>query len=142
MSEKKPVDGLDFHIHHTMLPVASLDRSVDFYTRLLGMTLKQRHASEARKVEVGLVGYGETAVEPFLELIRDCSENAPAQVTPLNAHIAIDVSDLRRLCDVLERERVPLVRPFRERSDGKGFGAWIADPDGNQIELAERHPDR
>jgi catechol 2,3-dioxygenase-like lactoylglutathione lyase family enzyme len=115
---------------------------VDFYTRLLGMTLKQRHASEARKVDVGLVGYGAIAAEPFLELIEDCSENAPTRVTPLNAHIAIDVSDLRRFCDVLEREGVPLIRPFKKRSDGKGFSAWIEDPDGNQIELAERHPER
>jgi hypothetical protein len=43
---------------------------------------------------------------------------------------------------VLEREGVPLIRPFKKRSDGKGFSAWIEDPDGNQIELAERHPER
>jgi catechol 2,3-dioxygenase-like lactoylglutathione lyase family enzyme len=59
-----------------MLPVADLDRSVAFYTRLLGMKVKERHASEARKVEVGLVGYGDNAGEPFLALIEDQRERS------------------------------------------------------------------
>jgi lactoylglutathione lyase len=135
------VSDLSFRVHHTMLPVADLDRSIGFYTRLLGMTVKERHRSEARKVEVGLVGYGARAAAPFLELIEDVSEQAPAEVTPANIHIAIDVSDLRTLCAVLDRENVAFIRPFKQRSDGKGFSAWIRDPDGHQIELAERHPD-
>ena len=123
-----------------MLPVADLDRSVSFYTRLLGMRLKERHASEARKVAVGLVGYGDKASEPFLELIQDISENAPAQVTPANNHIGIDASDLRKLCTILEKEGVAFIRPLKQRSDGMGLSAWIRDPDGHELELAERHP--
>jgi lactoylglutathione lyase len=122
-----------------MLPVADLDRSISFYTRLLGMKLKERHASEARKVEVGLVGYGDEASAPFLELIQDTSEKAPAQVTPANIHIGIDTSDLKRLCAILEREGVMFLRPFKQRSDSMGFSAWIYDPDGHELELAERH---
>jgi len=123
-----------------MLPVADLDRSVDFYTRLLGMKVRDRHASEARKVEVGLVGYGEKASEPFLELIRDISDNAPDHVTPANIHVGIDTSDLRKLCAILEKEGVTFIRPLKQRSDGMGLSAWIRDPDGHELELAERHP--
>jgi lactoylglutathione lyase len=139
MSKESLVQDLSFRVHHTMLPVADLDRSIAFYTRLLGMKLKERHASEARKVEVGLVGYGDEASAPFLELIRDTSERAPAQVTPANIHIGIDTSDLRKLCDMLEKQGVTFMRPFKPRSDGMGFSAWIRDPDGHELELAERH---
>ena len=102
--------------------------------------MKERHASEARKVEVGLVGYGDKAGEPFLELIEDISENAPDKVTPANIHIGIDSSDLWKLCAILEKEGVTFIRPLKQRSDGMGLSAWIHDRDGHELELAERHP--
>jgi lactoylglutathione lyase len=139
MNDEIAVNALSFRVHHTMLPVADLDRSIAFYTRLLGMKVKERHASEARKVDVGLVGYGDEASAPFLELIQDTSTRAPAQVTPANIHIGIDTSDLRKLCAVLEKEGVTFLRPFKQRSDGMGFSAWVRDPDGHELELAERH---
>ena len=140
MNEDCLVEDLSFRVHHTMLPVADLGRSVAFYTRLLGMKVKDRRASEARKVEVGLVGYGDKASEPFLELIQDTSEKAPAPVTPANIHVGIDVSDLRKLCTILAKEGIAFIRPLKQRSDGLGLSAWIRDPDGHELELAERHP--
>jgi lactoylglutathione lyase len=140
MNEQHLVKDLTFRVHHTMLPVADLSRSIAFYTRLLGMKLKERHASEARKVEVGLIGYGDEASAPFLELIQDTSERAPTQVTPANIHVGIDTSDLRKLCAILEKEGVTFMRPLKQRSDGMGLSAWIRDPDSHEIELAERHP--
>jgi len=140
MNENCLVKDLNFRVHHTMLPVADLSRSITFYMRLLGMKLKERHASEARKVEVGLVGYGDDASAPFLELIQDTSEEAPTHVIPANIHLGIDTSDLRKLCAILEKEGITFIRPFKQRSDGMGFSAWIRDPDGHELELAERHP--
>lgn len=140
MNEVNSNEDLSFRVHHTMLPVADLSRSIAFYTRLLGMKVKERHASEARKVEVGLVGYGDEATAPFLELIQDTSEKAPAQVTPANTHVGIDTSDLRKLCAILEKEGVTFIRKLKQRSDGMGLSAWIRDPDGHELELAERHP--
>ena len=139
MNDEIAVQDLSFRVHHTMLPVADLSRSIAFYTRLLGMKVKERHASEARHVEVGLVGYGDEASAPFLELIQDTSARAPVQVTPANIHIGIDTSDLRKLCAILEKDGVTIIRPFKQRSDGMGFSAWIRDPDGHELELAERH---
>ena len=140
MNQDCLVKDIGFRVHHTMLPVADLNRSIAFYTRLLGMKVKERHASEARKVEVGLIGYGDKASEPFLELIEDISDNAPDHVTPANIHIGIDASDLRKLCVILEQEGVTFISPLKQRSDGMGLSAWIRDPDGHELELAERHP--
>jgi lactoylglutathione lyase len=140
MNEEIAGTHLSFRVHQTMLPVADLNRSIAFYTRLLGMKVKERHASEARHVEVGLVGYGAEASAPFLELIADTSEKAPAQVTTANIHVGIDTSDLRKLCGILENEGVTFIRPLKQRSDGMGLSAWIRDPDGHELELAERHP--
>ena len=53
MSDSSLVEGLSFRVHHTMLPVADLDRSIAFYTRLLGMTVGDRHKNEARGTDVG-----------------------------------------------------------------------------------------
>lgn len=78
---------------------------------------------------------------PYLELIEDVSEQAPEWATPANIHFAIDVSDPRKVCAILDMENVAFMRPFKQRSDGKGFSAWIRDPGGHQIELAERDPD-
>ncbi|HEY7065206.1 MAG TPA: VOC family protein [Chloroflexota bacterium] len=139
MSTDSPVAGLSFKVHHTMLPVADLSRSIDFYTRLLGMKQQSRHANPTRGVEVGLLGYGDEVSTPYLELTQDISAAAPAQVTPANIHIGIDVSDLRQLATILEQEDIRFTRPVRERSDGKGLTAWIEDPDGHPLELAERY---
>jgi lactoylglutathione lyase len=138
MSTESPVAALTFKVHHTMLPVANLNRSIDFYTRLLGMTLQERHPNPTRGTDVGLLGYGEEA-RGLLELTQDITDQAPAEVTPANIHIGIHVSDLHRLVEVLEGQGVTFSRPLRARADGTGFGAWIKDPDGHDLELVERH---
>jgi catechol 2,3-dioxygenase-like lactoylglutathione lyase family enzyme len=73
-------------------------------------------------------------------LIEDISDNAPDHVTPANIHIGIDASDLRKLCSILEKEGVNFIRPLKQRSDGMGLSAWIRDPDGHELELAQRRP--
>ena len=134
-------ENLRFRIHHTMLPVSNLDRAVEFYTRLLGMTVKHRTVSEARKRAVALVGYSESFSGPFLELTQDLSESAPKEVSPANIHVGIDAGDLRAMCANLEQAGVTFIRPLTAVTQlGSGeLRAWIADPDGNQLELAERH---
>ncbi len=139
MSDSSLVEGLSFRVHHTMLPVADLDRSIAFYTRLLGMTVGDRHKNEARGTDVGLLGYGEKGSTPFLELTQNLGADAPAQVPATNSHVGIDCSDLAGLCSILEREGVAFMRPLRQTPDGKSLRAWIRDPDGHELELAERH---
>ena len=136
MTEEKLIPNLEFRIHHTMLPVADLDRSIGFYTRLLGMKVMGRRSDEARQVEVGHVGYGDRETQPSLELTRDTSAEAPATVRPTGIHVAIHVTDLQRLCGTLERERVDFFQPLKGIG-GLRLTAWIGDPDGHAIELVE-----
>jgi lactoylglutathione lyase len=119
-----------------MLPVTDLDRSVDFYTRLFGMTVMGRRSDPNRKVEVGHVGYGERATQPSIELIQDVSDNAPATVKPTGGHVSIHVSDLTRLCGVLEAAGVKFKQPLSRRANGN-LRAWVHDPDGHELELGE-----
>jgi lactoylglutathione lyase len=141
MNSENLVSDLTFRIHHTMLPVANLGRSIDFYTRLLGMTVMGRRTDATRKVEVGHVGYGERETQPSLELTQDTSEDAPAEVGQIDLHVALQVSDLRKLCDVLEKHRVSFIKAFKASApDNRRLTAWIRDPDGHAIELIQIGP--
>jgi catechol 2,3-dioxygenase-like lactoylglutathione lyase family enzyme len=87
--------GLAIRIHHTMLPVADIDRSLKFYTTLLGMNLRFRRKSEARMTEQAHVGYGDGAVHSSIELTQAIGNRASEPVIPTTGHIGIDVSDIR-----------------------------------------------
>jgi catechol 2,3-dioxygenase-like lactoylglutathione lyase family enzyme len=103
------------------------------------MAVMGRRSDPNRKVEVGHVGYGDRATQPSIELIQDVSEHAPAKVSPTGGHISIHVSDLTRLCDVLGSEGVTFKQPLSRRAGGN-LRAWVCDPDGHELELAERPP--
>jgi lactoylglutathione lyase len=136
MSGDSPVTGLSFRIHHTMLPVSNLERSIEFYTRLFGMQVMGRRSDPNRQVEVGHVGYGDRATQPSIELIQDVSANAPATVKPAGGHISIHVNDLTKLCGVLEGAGVEFKQPLSRRAGGN-LRAWVRDPDGHELELGE-----
>lgn len=140
MNATSPISDLAFRIHHTMVPVADLERSIDFYTRLFGMTLMGRRRNEARNTDVAHVGYGDRATQPSLELTQDMSSKAPARIAPTGIHVSIHVDDLRRLCTILEEAGVEFIQPFTERPGGRLATAWVRDPDGNELELGSPRP--
>lgn len=138
MSNESLVADIQFRLHHTMLPVIDLDRSVNFYTRLLGMQPMGRRTDETRQVEVGHVGYGDRDTQPSLELTQDITPSAPAEVKPTGIHVAIHVDNVRKLCGVLEREQVKFLAPIKG-TPGRRLVAWIRDPDGHALELVQVH---
>jgi lactoylglutathione lyase len=103
-------DTIRFRMRHTMLPVADIERSVDFYTRLLGMKVLRRRVDPAAGRAIAYVGYGEEASSTVLELIA--AKGQPAE--PWAGHIAVAVSDLRALCARLEADRVAFAMPLKE----------------------------
>lgn len=70
MSGEKTVDSITFRIRHTMMLVSDLDRSIDFYTRLLGMDIQRIRPNPEKKERVGYLGYGTEDEYPGLELIE------------------------------------------------------------------------
>lgn len=134
MSEDVSED-LEFRFRHTMLPVGDLARSVDFYTRLLGMTVQRERRDSEGGHNVAYVGYGEEGTHPVLELI----ENTGNHEKPWAGHIAIAVSDVPALVKRLEAEGVTFTKPVAEPKSGtNAYIAFVCDPDGFEIELNQR----
>jgi catechol 2,3-dioxygenase-like lactoylglutathione lyase family enzyme len=80
---------IKFRIRHTMLPVADMDRTIDFYTRLLGMDIMRIREEPEKKLRTFYLGYGSEDDGPALELIQtgaaDASAKMPPQVGPRRA---------------------------------------------------------
>lgn len=139
MEEPTPMLGIKPRMRHTMLPVKDLDRSIDFYRSLLGMIVMRRRRNEVKQLDAVYVGYGDEDRDPCLELIQDMSARAPATMEPWTGHIAIAVTDLRKVCAFLEKKGVRFLTPVQPIAPGrKDLIALIVDPDGYQIELHER----
>ena len=128
-----------FRIRHTMLRVEELERSVKFYTELLGMAEFRRREDDDEMV--CYVGYGdrEDAVHA-LELVQEKDHEGPFEMGNCYGHVALAVPDIYGLSAELEKEGVKFALPPRPLREGSSnHVAFIFDPDGYEIELTERH---
>ena len=98
-------------IRHTMLRVRDLEKSIDFYTRLFGMTLFRRMDNEGGKYSVAFVGYDDENTHPAIELTYNWGQDDDYDKGDGFGHIAIGVPDLYALCEKLEAEGVDIPRP-------------------------------
>ena len=130
----EPIDTSTFRLAHAMLRVADIERSIDFYTRLLGMkVLEQRDHKKNQFTQVYL-GYGDGS-QMTLELVFNWMQEEPYTKGDAFGHIAIQVTGINRLCNRLAAEGVPLPRAPRGQRHGNSIIAFIEDPDGHRIEL-------
>ena len=135
MSEKDADGAIKFRFRHTMLPVADMERAVDFYTRLLGMQVVRRRSQGDEGREIAYVGYGAEGTHPVLELIAGTGDADK----PWAGHFSIAVADLTALCATLEAEGVRFTRRLNAPEGGTNeLVANIVDPDGFEIELNQR----
>ena len=140
MSGESPTSGITFRIRHTMLPVGDLDRTIDFYTRLLGMDVMRLRDEPERKLRTGYLGYGSEDDGPALEVIQSGAADAQTKMPEWSGHVALYVSDLYKLCATLKEEGVKfLSEPRPNRPGSRDLVAFIQDPDGYTLELTERH---
>jgi lactoylglutathione lyase len=140
MAGEKTVDGITFRIRHTMMLVRDLDRSIDFYTRLLGMDLQRIRLVPEKNERVGYLGYGSEDENPGLELIEAGGVETDKQIPKWYGHVALYVSDLYKLSDRLRAEGVKFtLGPQPTRPGSQDHVAFVQDPDGYNLELTERH---
>ena len=122
---------------HTMLRVGHLDRSVDFYTRLMGMKEMRRRDVPEGKYTLVFVGYGDETSQCVLELTYNYGVDS-YEMGGAFGHLAIGVPDVKATCDTLRAEGVKITREPGPVKFGTTMIAFVEDPDGYKIELIER----
>lgn len=132
------VDAGKFRFLHTMLRVKDLDKSLDFYTRLLGMKLLRKKDFPTGEFTLAFVGYGEETDSTVIELTHNWGQEEPYDLGAGYGHIAIGVPDIYGVCETLAGEGVSIPRPPGPMKHGGSVIAFIEDPDGYKIELIER----
>ncbi len=121
-------------ILHTMLRVGDLDRSIDFYTNVLGMRELRRKDYPDGKFTLAFVGYGDEAENTVLELTCNWGVDKYDLGTGFG-HIAIEVPDVYAACEKMRAAGGKVIRDAGPMNAGTTIIAFLEDPDGYQIEL-------
>ncbi|MBF0325740.1 MAG: lactoylglutathione lyase [Alphaproteobacteria bacterium] len=127
---------MSFRMLHTMIRVGDLDRSIDFYTRLLGMKLLRRQDYPDGRFTLAFVGYGDEQANSVIELTHNW-DTASYDLGTGFGHIALGVPDIYGTCDGLTAAGAKITRPPGPMKHGKTVIAFLEDPDGYKIELIE-----
>jgi lactoylglutathione lyase len=123
---------------HTMIRVFDLKKSLDFYSRLLGMkVLRQRDVPDGR-YSLAFVGYGAESDSTVIELTHNWDQKEPYALGTAFGHLAVGVADVYATCAALAKEGVKITRPAGPVKFGTTVIAFIEDPDGYKIELIQR----
>ena len=122
---------------HTMLRVGNLQRSIDFYTKVLGMTLLRTSENVEYKYTLAFVGYGKNPDHAELELTYNHGVDSYEMGTAYG-HIAIAVPDAAQACSTVKAQGGNVTREAGPVKGGSTVIAFVTDPDGYKIELIER----
>ena len=123
---------------HTMLRVRDLDKSIHFYTKILGMSLLRQHNFESGRFTLAFVGYGSEETDAVLELTFNWDETSGYELGRGYGHIALGVPDIYSTCEQLRDAGAKIIREPGPMKHGSTIIAFIEDPDGYQVELIER----
>lgn len=127
----------DWRFLHTMIRVGDLDRSIDFYTRLLGMKLLRRTDFPDGRFTLAFLGYGDEASNTVIELTHNW-DTASYELGNGFGHLALGVPDAYAACAELEKAGARIVRAPGPMKHGTTVIAFVEDPDGYKIELIEK----
>jgi lactoylglutathione lyase len=124
-------------ILHTMLRVGDLPRSIDFYTRVLGMKLLRTSDNPEYKYTLAFVGYGTNPDHAELELTYNYGVDKYEMGTAYG-HIAISADDIYKACELVRANGGNVTREPGPVKGGSTVIAFVTDPDGYKVELIER----
>lgn len=122
---------------HTMLRVGDLDRSLAFYTEVLGMRLLRRQDYPEGKFTLAFIGYQDEAEGAVIELTHNWGIDK-YELGNAYGHIALEVPDAKRACDEIRLRGGKVVREAGPMKHGTTVIAFVEDPDGYKVELIER----
>ncbi|MEM8513053.1 lactoylglutathione lyase [Massilia sp. MP_M2] len=122
---------------HTMLRVGDLQRSIDFYTTVLGMKLLRTSENAEYKYSLAFLGYGSNPDHAELELTYNWGTDSYDMGTAYG-HIAISTADIYATCDQVRTAGGNISREPGPVKGGSTVIAFITDPDGYKVELIER----
>lgn len=122
---------------HTMLRVGDLQRSIDFYTKLLGMKELRRRDVPDGKYTLAFVGYGDEDSTAVIELTYNYGTGRYEQGTAFG-HLAIGVPDVAGTCEKVRQGGGKVTREAGPVKFGTSIIAFVEDPDGYKIELVQR----
>jgi lactoylglutathione lyase len=124
-------------ILHTMLRVGDLERSLKFYTEVLGMKLLRRHEYTEGRFTLAFVGYQDEAEGAVIELTYNWGVDRYELGTGYG-HIAIEVDDAYRACEQVKQRGGAVTREAGPMKHGTTVIAFVQDPDGYKIELIQK----
>ena len=124
-------------ILHTMLRVTDLQKSISFYTDLMGMRLLRRKDYPEGKFTLAFLGYGDESDTTVLELTHNW-DTSSYDLGNAYGHIAIEVDDVYEACDIIKTKGGQVVREAGPMKGGSSILAFVKDPDGYMIELLDR----
>ena len=123
---------------HTMLRVKDLDRSVAFYTKLLGMKELRRREVPDGKYTLAFVGYGDEEAQAVLELTYNWDQTTPYDLGTGFGHLAVGLPDVYKACEDLKAGGAKITREAGPVKFGTTVIAFVEDPDGYKVELVQR----
>jgi lactoylglutathione lyase len=122
---------------HTMIRTGNLDRSIDFYTQVLGMKLLRKSDYPEGKFTLAFVGYGDEGSNAVIELTYNWGVEH-YELGDGFGHIAIEVNDAYTACDVAKKNGGNVIREAGPMKHGTTVIAFLSDPDGYKIELIQK----